>query len=177
MKKKVFVCVVCIMMTVCMCHTAYATVEVDPNGFGTWIRGWVGSGQVSILRGFGPGKELKVGTNIPESGNDIWMVEDVGNNEYVIYSAPDCYVNIYRVLQNNSYYLCTGFRYENETGGQDQRVKLLQHKNVNPPYTIIQLAHPAVGGSWYMMADYSQPVPSSSVVWYTNPNLVKARWG
>lgn len=103
--------------------------------------------------------------------------KDVGNNEYVIYSAPDCYVNIYRVLQNNSYYLCSGFRYENKTDGQDQRVKLLQHKNVNPLYTIIQLAHPAVGGSWYLMADYPQPVPSISVVWYTNQNLLKSRWG
>lgn len=180
MKKRILSCVISMVMAICLCHAAYATVDVDPNGFGSWIIGWAGSGSTAFLRGYGAGENLKVGTNPPADslgkGGDIWGVESVGNGEYVIYCSSNCYVNMYRVLQNGSYYLCTGFPYENETGGRDQRVNLLQYSGANPAYTIIKLARPVIGGNWYMMADYSQPVPSSDVVWYTNPNLIKARW-
>ena len=144
---------------------------VVPDEFAFYIAGWEGANSGAILKGYGVGNNLKVGTS-GETGNHVWYV-DANGGGYLIQDGSRSYcVNMHRILQSGIYYPCTGYYYENATGGRDQRVQLIQYNN----YTVIRLLNPIVGGNWYMMADYSTVVPSSDVIWYTDSSLVKAHW-
>lgn len=173
MKKKLITCLLCFLLAFSLSLPSFA-IEYNPDGTGDWIRGWVGSGQTALLMGNGVNAPVIVGTNTSTGKDHVWGVVKRGA-DYTLETGPasNTYcVNMYRVLQNGIYYNCTGYYYENATGGRDQRVQLLQYNG----YTIVRLSSPIVGGTWYMVADYSSPVSSSSVIWYTDPNGIKARW-
>lgn len=160
-----------IVLMLALAVPSLALVEPDPN-FTDWITGWTGSGQTSILIGHGVNSTLTVGTNTNLAGDHQWWVTPRGGGYSLQTGSSNYCANIYRVLQGGAYYKCTGYPYENATGGIDQTVDLLQYGT----YTIIRLRNAYQGKSWYMMADYSQPTPISDVIWYTDSSAMKARW-
>lgn len=165
MKKKLIAFTLCLALLLCFSISAFA----DSSQFAEYILGWGGAN--ALLKGHGINQSITVGTNNGAAGNDVWYVEEK-NNAYVIYAPDGYYVNINRTLQNGTYYRCTGYYYENETQGRDQLVSLIHTGN----YTLVRLANPIIAGNWYMMADYSQPVSQSDVIWYTDSSQLKARW-
>lgn len=171
--KKIGAAILAMVLIIAMAVPVSAIVEPGPNGFAIYIYGWAGhSGSSAILKGHGINNNITVGTNNGEAGNHVWYVVPNGNG-YLIKDGTQSYcVNIHRVKQYGTYYPCTGYYYENSTGGRDQRVQLVQYNG----YTVIRVQNPLVGGNWYMMADYSQPVASSDVIWYSDSTAMKAHW-
>ena len=169
-KKALCLCMV-VVLAIGLAIPTFALIE--PTGdFADWIFGWQGSGQTALLNGHGINNNFTVGTS-NQGGNDVWYVDSSGG-DYTIKSGDRAYcANIYRVLQSGTYYPCTGYYYENATGGRDQRVQLLQGGG----HTVVRLASPVMGGNWYMVADYSQPTAVSDVIWYTDASAMKAWWG
>lgn len=170
--KKLVVTALSVMLIGMMAVPVQAIV-IESGDVADYIYGWCEiTTTPAILAGHGTGNNITVGTN-QTTGNHVWYV-DANSGGYLIRDGSRSYcVNIHRVLQSGIYYPCTGYVYENATGGRDQRVQLIQMNG----YTLIKILNPIVGGNWYMMADYSSPVSNSNVIWYTTESAAKAHWG
>lgn len=171
-KKKLITLAMTCVLAMGMAITAFAAPINTDGVFADYIFGWGGNG-VAMLKGHGVNRTMTVGTNNDTPDDHVWLPV-LRNNGYVIYSGTTnsyC-VNIRRVLINNTYYYCTGYYYEDATNGRDQRVRILNHGS----YSTVRLADPLISGTWYMVADYSQPVQSSNVIWYTSASGSKAQW-
>lgn len=164
-----------LLMVVILAMPTFASVKVGNAGI---ICGWNQPSPHAFLCGHGIDKTVTVGTAIPTSADDTyWYVrENVGGALIRANSTTGYCLNIYRVQKPGGYYMCTGYDYDVEYNGRDQRVSLIQADD-GDNYTYIKLKYPVVtGDDWYLVADYSSPVSKSDVIWYSSNAGNKAKW-
>ena len=155
MKKKLISLTIGMILTVILSVPAFAYIK--PGDMNRYIYAWKGTG-MAALTDCGVGNIITVNTSV--STRHSWAVV----------AAP--HVNIYRVLQNGIYYLCTAYPYENATQGRDQRIEILGGDS----FSQVRLAQPLIGGDWYMMPDRSAASSLSDVIWYTASTEMRAFW-
>lgn len=150
--------------------TATSAFAISVSSTPGYILGWNGQ-STAPLRGHGVSQPLRVGTDTSSSSAAyLWTVELAPHGNYMISAGNAGYcVNIYRVLQYGSYYLATGYPYENATSGRDQRVVL-------PGSNWVRLASPLVNGNWYLTADTSNPSTNSAVLWCSSTSGIRSQW-
>lgn len=150
--------------------TSAVTVMAFPalNGASGKVYAWNGrstgaSGQAG-LRAYRIDQPIKA----LGGGGSNWSYKNAPHGDQLLTIGTSYCLNIYRVLQPNGYYHATGYPYEDATSGRDQRIVR------SAPY--IRLAQPLVGGTWFLVADKSNPSADSDVIWYTSSSGDKAKW-
>ena len=166
MKKKLISLTIGMILTVILSVPAFAYIK--PGDMNRYIYAWKGTG-MAALTDCGVGNIITVNTSV--STRHSWAVVAAPHGNYrITHNGND--VNIYRVLQNGIYYLCTAYPYENATQGRDQRIEILGGDS----FSQVRLAQPLIGGEWYMMPDRSAASSLSDVIWYTASTEMRAFW-
>ena len=179
LNKKILTVCLALMMTVVMAVPAFAAEAKQLNTtqsniltnyplfLGGWNGGRDGNGDMHVLTGTGSNNITRTAI-MSDRGSWAFLVSPHNSNDYYIRNLDTSeVVNIYRVLQNGTYYYCRGYWYDSTTQGRDQRVVL--------EGTRIRLSAPLVSGSWYLQADRSS-VSDSDVIFYTDGNRIQAQW-
>lgn len=177
MKKRIPMFLLAIAMMVAMALPSFAatfqsnTARSIPTNYpyflGCWNGGRDSNGDMHVLTGTGVNNITRTAV-MGESGSWVFLVSPHNStNYYMRNSKTSEVVNMYRVLQNGTYYNCQGYWYDNNTQGRDQRIVIDNSK--------IRLAAPLVGGTWYLQADRSS-VSDSDVIFYTDGNRKQAQW-
>lgn len=147
-----------------------ASSTIVPN-YSYRIAGWNGSvdsnGDMRVLTGMGTNEITRTALQTPK-GLWTFLTSPHNSSQYYIRNvSTNEVVNIYRVLQNGTYYYCKGYWYDNNSQGRDQRVVVDGAR--------IRLAAPLVSGTWYLQTDHSS-VSDSDVIFYTDGNRSQAQW-
>lgn len=179
LSKKILTVCLALMMAVVMAVPAFAAEAKQLNtaqnnivtNYPFFLGGWNGAyhsdGYMRVLTGTGTNNITRTAL-MSDRGTWAFLVSPHSSSDYYIRNLSTSeVVNIYRVLQNGTYYYCRGYWYDSSTQGRDQRVVL--------DGTRIRLSAPLVSGSWYLQADRSS-VSDSDVIFYTDGNRIQAQW-
>lgn len=169
-KKKLLSVILCAALVFALAVPAFAAPIKTDTANSQYIYAWKGSGAAALTY---RGVSANITVNTPATGiaRNTWSVTPAPHGQYrITYNGYD--VNIYRVLQYGTYYLCTAYPYEQASEGRDQRVDIL----TTGSYSRVRLVQRLDGKTWYMMPDKSAASSDSPVIWYTAAVQDRTYW-